>query len=248
MHDWRFVFLFALVILANVVEAVTGFGSIIIAIAIGAVFYDLDHLVIVLVPINLALSGYIAVRYFKTVSWKPLLKEILPFCAVGFVGGLQLFEYIRGGGLKIGYGVFVLVFSAVELARMLLVRGEDGRVPLSTLKAAAWLAFGGLIHGVYASGGPPVVYYASRRFTDKVTFRSTLSTLWLILNVWFVASHAAAGRLNVKTLSESMTLFPAVIVGIIVGEAVHHRLPERTFRLIVFALLLAAGISLLARA
>jgi uncharacterized membrane protein YfcA len=44
-----------------------------------------------------------------------------------------------------------------------------------------------------------------------------------------------------------LLLIPTVPLGILVGEWVHHRVDERSFKMVVLVLLIAAAISLIVR-
>ena len=76
MFEPRFIVLVSALLLANIVEAVTGFGGIIIAVTIVANFYPIPFLVPVLVPINLIISIYIVARHYKKVDTHELIGGI----------------------------------------------------------------------------------------------------------------------------------------------------------------------------
>ncbi|GAG22240.1 unnamed protein product, partial [marine sediment metagenome] len=187
--DYRFLLLALFLFLSNVVEAATGFGATIIALTLAAHVYSIDFLVPVIVPLNLVVSAYIVLRHSSGVDKRILFTRILPLAGLGMPVGLFLFNTIDADSLKLAFGVFVLCFSTFELARLIRLKGKVTTKPLSAVKAAFWLVAGGIIHGLYASGGPMIVYYASRNLFNKRDFRSTLSGLWLILSIVLFASH-----------------------------------------------------------
>ena len=245
MLEAKFIILLAVVLVANVVEAVTGFGSTIIAVTIGANFYEIGFLLPVLVPANLVMSTYIVVRHRRHVNREVLFRTILPLVAVGTALGMVGFYVLNSNIMKIGFGVFVLLFSTYQVIRT--VRTPEGveQPPLSKAQAAAWLIAGGVMQGLYASGGPMVVFFASRVLRDKGSFRATLSSLWLTVNVLMTISYMVKGKMTAETLRATALVIPVIICGIIIGEILHKWIPERAFRIVVFALLVAAGAALL---
>jgi len=245
MADMRFIVLVIIVLCSNFVEATTGFGSTIIAVTLGAHIYDIDFLVLSLVPLNILISIYIVARHWSALDKQELVRNIIPFAGAGLAVGIVLFNRLGVETLKIAYGAFVLSFSIFETVRIVRTKTGTGLKPLSRPASALWLIAGGIIQGIYASGGPMVVYYASRKLPDKTTFRSTLSGLWLVLNVAMFISHVATGKTDLDILKVSATLLPSLIIGIAVGEWVHTRIPEKTFRLFVFIILIVAGGALL---
>jgi uncharacterized membrane protein YfcA len=120
-------------------------------------------------------------------------------------------------------------------------------VPLSRPKAAVVLAGAGVVHGLFGSGGPLVVYFLGREMLDKSVFRATLSTLWVVLSVVLCASFAQRGLLDTATLGRAAPLLIAVLVGGAIGERLHARVDVQAFRMIVFGVLALAGLSLTLR-
>lgn len=248
MPDSKFLILALLTVCGNAVEAITGFGSTIIAVTFGARMYDIDQLVVTLVPVNICLSLFITIRHGRSINARELLTGILPLSGAGLVCGVIIFQLADTGILKTAFGVFVFIFSLAQLAKIVAAKNGDdsGENPMSPAAKVFWLVAGGIMQGIYASGGPMVVYYASRKIPDKKVFRSTLSALWLILNSVMFASHAITGKATSATLKTGLFLLPPLCVGIIIGEHIHNRIPEKAFRVFVYIVLTAAGASLIA--
>ena len=119
--------------------------------------------------------------------------------------------------------------------------------PISRPASVAALLGAGVIHGIYASGGPMLVYAIGREGLTKKVFRSTLSMVWIVLNLILVARFLLAGDYDREVGLDILLLVPTVPLGILVGEWVHHRIDERRFRMAVLVLLIAAAISLVVR-
>lgn len=150
-----------IVFFAYGIEAALGFGCTILAVTLAVHLYKLPVLLPVLVSLNLLLSTYIVLRHRDAVCWRVLLRRILPLMILGLPAGMLLLTAGDGPYLKLGFGVFVVLLSAVELWRS-RARHSAPTQPLSFWRAAAVLIVGGVMHGLYASGGPMAVYFASR--------------------------------------------------------------------------------------
>jgi len=231
------------VLLSHAVEAITGFGCTLIAVALGALFLPIQALVPVLIPVNMALSAYLVARYLRDVDGALLLRRILPLAGLGLVLGYALFSLAASLRLDALFGAFVLLFSAIELWRLRRTRAAER--PLGPLTGALWLLGGGVMHGLYLSGGPMIVYFASRCLHDKRRFRATLSALWLLLNAVLLVLHLWRGTANAGSLLVGLALLPPLVLGIVAGEALHARISERQFKVAVYGLLAAAGAALL---
>lgn len=224
-------------------EAAMGFGCNVLAVTLAVHLFPLELLLPVLVSLNLVVSTYIVLRHRAAIDWRLLLSRILPLMLLGMPAGMLLFSAGSSGELKLGFGVFVVVLAAIELVRLRLDPAAQAP-PLPLWKGALVLLTGGLMHGLYASGGPMAVYFSSRQLPDKGRFRSTLSLLWLLLNLVLMGGYLWQGVLVPRTAEMvGLNLLP-LCLGIWAGEWLHGRINQNTFRLLVFLLLLAGGIVL----
>ena len=119
--------------------------------------------------------------------------------------------------------------------------------PIPRAASAAAMLGAGIIHGIYAAGGPLLVYAIGREGLGKKAFRSTLSMVWIVLNIILVTRFVLAGEYDREVALEILMLVPTVPLGIVLGEWVHYRVDERTFKLVVLVLLCAAAVSMILR-
>lgn len=245
-YSFELTVLFLILFLSHATEAATGFGSNIISVSLGAFLLPIDMLIPVILPINICLSIYVVTFYGKHVDKKVLGTRMLPFMAAGMAVGLTIFNFADFSALKKWFGVFVICLTVFELVRLFLNHGIIKTKFLSLKESAAWLFSAGVIHGIYASSGPLVVYYAGKQFADKKTFRSTLASLWIFLTITLMISFIATGKLNGETLAMSFILLPSMVLGVVAGEFIHRVISEKTFKLVIYAILIFAGLSLIA--
>lgn len=227
----------AVVLLAFTVETALGFGSTVVAIALGSHFAPIDVILPAFVPLNVALSLYLAARHHADIDRRLLLARIVPLMGLGLPVGILLFRHLGTGRLQLTFGVFVMLLSVLELRRM---GRAESRAP-GPIVSSVLLFVAGIIHGVFATGGPLAVYVTGRALADKARFRATLSALWLLLNLALVFSYALSGQIGRGSLSTSAALSIPLFLGLLLGERVHRAVPEKLFRTLVFALLLVAG-------
>jgi uncharacterized membrane protein YfcA len=223
------------------VEATTGFGATVIAVTLGVHLFPLETLLPVIVPVGLTLTATIAWRQRAHVDRALLLRGILPFMAAGAVFGLAIFERASNDSLRRVFGVFVVLVAASELLRLLRAVGPARPLPPLVARAAIFAA--GVIHGLFSSGGPLLVYAIGRTPIEKRVFRATLSNVWLVLGSMLTATYAWNGHVTRDSLLASAALLPVLGVSFVVGDWAHHRLDEFRFRLLVNVLLLGAGLT-----
>jgi uncharacterized membrane protein YfcA len=92
-----------------------------------------------------------------------------------------------------------------------------------------------------------LVYAIGREGLSKKAFRSTLSMVWIVLNLVLITRFVLAGDYDREVALDVLLLVPTVPLGILLGEWVHHKVDERSFKMAVLVLLVAAAISLIVR-
>jgi len=227
-------------LLSFTTEGAIGFGGTVLAASIGAQLVPLDILLPAFVPLNLVLSTWLLLRGVRAIAWRTLAVEIAPPVATGAAIGLAVFHLPGKTWLILVFAAFVVGLATFELVRP--SERELGRAPRLVL-----LALGGLVHGLFGTGGPLIVYVVRRRLGDKTAFRSTLAVVWLVLNIALLVNFASSG-LYVAPVGEILVAIAIVIVpGLAIGERIHRTLDATRFERIVWVLLLGAGLALAIR-
>lgn len=241
--DLPFLLLAAFVVIGFTAGAATGFGSMVIALTLGAQLYPIPDLLPVLVPLSVGLTAFMVLRHRSHVDLRLLVRRVFPLMVPGMALGFVAFATAPAGVLTRLLGVFVVGVTGAELAAVLMGRRESqsplGRLPFATAAIGA-----GVIQGAAASGGPVLVYALGRLGLPKAIFRATLAVVWLCLNTALVITYIATGRLDAGNAPFVALLIPAVVGAVVLGEWLHHRLDEGGFRNLVLVLLAGAGMAL----
>lgn len=231
-----------IIFIAFAIEATAGFGSVMISLAIGTLFWPVSSLLPVIVPISLCLSGYMLTRHWRSVNGNVLLRQILPLMGVGIALGIFLVPYLSPDKLRLLLGIVVIGAALRGLAKMLWHKGEEKQHNI--IVRSLWIAGAGVVHGLLATGGPPLVYALEGAKMGKASFRSTLAAVWFSLNLVHLVRFLYTGVIRGTEVLEIAPLLPVVGIAILVGEYCHARVSESHFRFTVFALLTIAGILL----
>lgn len=235
------VMLLPLILCAYTVQTMMGFGGAIIALAIGANFTSVDLIVGSMLPVSLLLYGTLMIKHYRHLQAKTLLMQVLPMVFVGFALGLLLLPYMNQGALKLVFALLVVLFAGREI--WLLTRNGSkhgrnmGRMQASILQVAA-----GVVHVLFTTGGPPLVYSLSRMGMDKDAFRVSMCALWLPLNLVLAVAFVINGRINPETLKITACFLPVLPLGVFLGERLHKMVSGYIFKLLVYGLLLVSGL------
>tara|TARA_Y100001951_G_scaffold14266_1_gene9465 strand:+ start:30304 stop:31023 length:720 start_codon:yes stop_codon:yes gene_type:complete len=219
------------------IEAITGFGSIVIALSLGALLLPIDAMLPVLVPLNICMTSYLAIRHRQHIHWPTLLKMILPLMVGGTLLGYLLRPALGDNTLQILFGALVIWFAARELWRS--IRGLKVSQHGSGW-TRSWMLIAGITHGLFASGGPLLVYALTGTQLSKSAFRATLISVWLSLNGLLTVVFALDGSL-LPALPRIGMMLPVLLAGVVIGEFLHHRVNENRFKQLVYTLLLLTG-------
>jgi len=228
------------------VQTVTGFGSMVVCVTIGAHLMDIREIVTLAVPLSFLQTGYVAIRHRDGIEWRLLWRRVLPWMCVGMGLAFAFLGDVDRESLKVAFGLMVLVLGLRELWR--LRADEPDQQSRISAPASTLAIFGaGVIHGIYATGGPLLVYALGREDLGKHVFRSTLTMVWFLLSIVLMGNFLYEGRYDVDVGAKLVWLLPGLPVGIAVGEWLHRRVEERRFKFLIFGLLVVAAITLLIR-
>lgn len=230
----------AVVFCTHMLEAVTGFGCTVLAFPLVlAVTGDIGFSKIVLSILAWLLALYIVSTQFRRINWRQFAVICL-IASAGMPFGFLLFRSLDSLVLTRLLGGFIVLSAGLQLWRLYAGRyGEAG--PLGYL----YLFAGGVVHGVFATGGPLIVLYSARKLTGKSEFRATMCMLWATLNTLLMIRYWADGQFTPELGRDLLFLLPFLAAGILVGEFVHSRVDELLFKKIVFWTLGAVGLIML---
>lgn len=231
------------ILASSTIEAITGFGSIVIALSLGALLLPISAMLPVLVPLNIFMTGTIAWKNRRHIDKALLLKLVLPLMAAGTLAGYFLRPWLGESVLKTLLGALIVWFALRELWR-LYRHVASRRHPAALSRALTFAA--GITHGLFASGGPLLVYALAGTKLDKGGLRATLVTVWFSLNAGLTVAFALDGTLF-PALPWVAVYLPVLGAGYLLGEFLHHRLDERRFRQLVYVLLVVTGVALILR-
>ena len=228
------------ILFAYAVEAMTGFGSIVISLSLGALLLPIPALLPVLVPLNIVMTGYLALKYRRHIDLPTLLRVVLPLMALGTLAGYALRPWLDEDLLKHLFGLLVVWFAARALWASLNAQHAPAR---PTWWTRLWTFVAGITHGLFASGGPLLVYALAGVDLDKARFRATLVVVWFTLNAALTLAFALDGSLG-PALGHIALYLPLLLLGVLAGERLHDRIDELRFRRVVYVVLLVAGLAL----
>ena len=242
LSPWLLLVAPLVIIVAYTVFGLSGFGSTVVSVPILAHFLPVSYLVPLMALLDLASAVIVGGRGREHLS-KEELKRLLPWMFVGFVVGGTVLVGVPDRYLRIALGLFAAIVGMYSIMNPVLSR------TISTLWSIPAGIVGGAFATVFGAGGPVHATYLSGRLRDKNQIRATISTLISISAFSRAVVYAVSGLLmHMALLVGALVLAPFVWIGLRIGQRIHVGLTQEQMRRAVGGLLVATGLSLLARA
>ncbi|WP_297437550.1 sulfite exporter TauE/SafE family protein [uncultured Clostridium sp.] len=247
--DFEQILLFALIIMCTYfIEGLIGFGGTIMALPLASMVVGIKITVPVLTIVVLIASIVIAIRDFKHIDKKQLIK-ITGFMAAGLPIGMILFSVLPERPLKVALGIFMVIIGAKGIYDSTEKRQAElkSKENIETSKIAKiieniTLFAGGIVHGAFTCGGPFVVMYATKNIKDKSSFRATLCALWAALNALMLSINVFKGEITGEIMKLSGITMIFVMVAIYVSNIVHKKINGDSFNKFVYIALCISGV------
>lgn len=107
------------------------------------------------------------------------------------------------------------------------------------------LLLAGIVHGLFVSGGPLLIAYASKKLTDKNQFRATISSVWVVLNTIILVDDIRFGYWDLQLFRKLLVSIPFFLCGIGVGSVLSKKLSKNVFLILTYLLMAFSGVMLL---
>jgi uncharacterized membrane protein YfcA len=222
------------------VFGLTGFGSTVLALPLLAHFLPLKFAVPLMLLLDLTASLALSSRVRGSLR-KDEFARFVPFLLLGMGLGVTLLVRLPERPLLATLGAFLLAYALYCLA---------GRKTLALSRV--WALPAGVVSGsfsaLFGTGGVLMVLYFAGRLGSTSELRATTAAGILVSSLTRVVLFAATGLLTQEGLfGSALVLLPSVFIGLAVGQRLHDRVDPKIVLRIVYALLLANGVSLLVR-
>ncbi|MCB9763460.1 MAG: sulfite exporter TauE/SafE family protein [Alphaproteobacteria bacterium] len=238
----------AVVFCAQVVLGVTGFGQNLVAIPLLLAIWSPPEAMFAAVCLSTLAAWTLLLRVWPLVM-VPLMVAILVPMFLGQHLGSELLLALPDGVIRRVFGGLVFLFALDALLwPVKRGRGEWTALPeapgLTLLVGGAVGAVSGLMSGLSGMGGPPLVVFLRRGFTDAVV-RAQLVTITAVAGTSLALMLLAKGAADPATAWRVVILLPPMFLGVKLGERLSGRLSRERFGRAVGALLLLAGLKLM---
>lgn len=233
----------ACVALATYAQTTTGFAFSLILLGLAGVLSlgslsEMANVVNMLALVNV----FVAMRGIRAnVNWS-LIRGSLLASSVGVVFGVVALHWVSGNAIVFLSGLLGLTILAC--AMLLIARKR----PLSQLSPTRSFASFGLLSGVmgglFSSAGPPMVYHMYRQPLPLAVIRDSLLVFFAANAALRIVLVGASGGLSMSSVWLAAEALPVVIILTWLVRRYASSTSLKTVKLLVFALLMVAGLGL----
>ena len=227
----------------SVVFGLTGFGAALVSIPLATHVVPLPFALALYVLMDLSNAlriGFENPRNAVKGEWTRMVPAIL----AGTVVGVTLLVSLPRRAATIALGVFVIAFAIYSLTRR---EESHRRLPAGWAYPAGFA--GGITSTVFGAGGPPYAMYLSHRGLTKEQYRATMGLATLTsISLRTVAFFATGFLLEPAVWLYAIAVVPAGLAGLWAAGHLFRRISRQALMRVIALMLLASGVSLLARA
>jgi uncharacterized membrane protein YfcA len=229
-----------IVLAANVVFSISGFGLTLIAIPLLAHLFPIKFVIPMVVLLDVVASLRQATKLRGGV-YKQELLPLLPFMLSGMVAGAVLLIRLPAEILLLGLGIFVLAYGVYYALR------HDSVFRLARWTVAPIGLFAGTISALFGVGAPLYIMYLTGRGATPDHIRATMPVIFSFTTVGRIILFAVTGLFTESVLLTAAALAPMMLIGLYVGNRLHVNLSRETMVRIIGGLLIVSGMSLVIR-
>lgn len=185
------------------------------------------------------INVYHGIAQRKKILWKTMLPiaiaalAVIPL-AVSLSSSLpQSFMKRLLGVVLVALSIYFLFFSDKIRLKPTVVNG---------LLAGG---LGGMLNGLFSTGGPPVVLYLVHATEDKLAYFATIQAYFGITNLFSTGNRILSGIIDGQVAIYAAISLVGVLLGDRLGALVFHRLNAEKFRKVIYIGMIVSGLLML---
>ncbi len=222
-------------------QTVTGFGFSLIVMPLATLLFGLQTAAPLVALQGLTLYIVNLTRYRRQVNLGEAL-HLGVAAAIGVPIGVWALVSVNESVIKFILGLILIAYAIYSLAQPTGLH----------LRSKYWVYLYGLVAGslagAYNTPGPMLVVYGSLRRWQKEEFRAILQLIFFLTGSLTVASHFLGQRLTTNVSTFYLYTAPVLLVGVLVGSWIDHRVDRERFRILMTVMILLLGASLMIEA
>jgi len=225
--------------LAGITQVVTGFGAVVVLMAVLPFFFTIVDAPTVALGINMIYIAALLWKYRRHVDLKIALLPTAIYSVVAVIA-LRLMGGVDVRALAISFAVLLMVLSVYFLTFSHRIKVRAG-VGLGVLCGTV----AGVTGGLFGVGGPPMVLYFLAAAKDRETYMGSLQFLFVITSIVTLSARFSGGMFRAELLPYIAVGTVGIMLGMWLGERICRKLNAQVMRLSAYIFVGISGLVLL---
>ncbi len=196
----------------------------------------------------LILADCAAVFFYRRHAVMKHVLRLIPWTAGGVILGTVALAYVDDRQARLMVGIILIIMVSLHMLRKW---GRTGKkLEDEVMEHAVWFAPAmGIVAGfttqVANAAGPVMVLYLLAMRLPKMEFMGTGAVFFLAMNCFKVPFMVGLDMINPDSLRADLVLFPAILVGALIGRLIIGKVNQVVFQNLAVGLAFLASIKLL---
>ncbi len=225
----------AIFFFAAALQGLSGFGFSILALPLLTLFLSPRLIVPILLLYSMIINLVVLRSSYKELRWKENL--MLFFCGIlAMPIGVHILVNLNENILKAFIGAVIIGFSIFSF------KGYQIKLKNDNLAMAISGIFSGILGGSISMSGPPIIIFLKNKKVGKHSFRGNLAIYFFILNIFSIPVFYWNGLLTAEVFELSLRFLPGLLIGVVLGNFLSHKIKESSFHDLTLILLFIIGL------
>ena len=188
-----------------------------------------------------ATTVFNAVRHRKNIDFKLILPIFIPAMLMVTLS-VQFSKSVSSGimmmvlgGVLIALSIYFLIFSQ----KIRLKASLPGGIAIGTV--------GGVLSGLFSTGGPPVVLYLSGIISDKMIYFATIQGYFAITDLYGLGTRVFSGIVTWQVLLYAAIGWVGSLIGNTLGGLVFDKINAQTLKKIIYIGMIVSGVIMIVK-
>lgn len=181
-------------------------------------------------------STYNAIKYRKNIPFKVVLPLM---CAA-----LVVIPFAVRYSVSVSAEFFTVLLGVVLIVLSIYFIFFDKRVSIkpTLFNSIVSGGLGGILNGLFSTGGPPIVLYLSHAIADNIIYFAGIQFYFAVTNIYATVFRAVNGVVTWNLLYLAAIGFVGCMAGDVLGKLIFDKLDGRKLRLVIYIGMIISGL------
>lgn len=185
------------------------------------------------------ITAYNTIKYRKSISFR----TALPMLAAAIVS-IPIAVYFAA---MVADNIFKILLGSMLILLSLYFLFFNKRIKIKPTPINGVIAgtLGGVLNGLFSTGGPPAVLYLTSATPDNITYFATIQFYFCLTNVYATATRAISGLVTWELILYAAIGFIGCLIGDTIGKLVFDKLDAKKLKVVIYIAMIISGIVML---